>query len=71
MIFVASRSEDTQNLQLVLLRVNNIIFFHEGFKYDMFMKMLWLLGLHSTPLNQVGEVLNNLPCFQVGMNMGL
>ena len=36
---------------------------YEGFKYDMFMKMLGLLRLQSTPLNQVGEVLNNLPYF--------
>ena len=56
---------------IVLLMVKNTVLYYEDLKNDMLMKMLQLLRLHSTHLNQVGEVPVNQPCFQVGRNMGL
>ena len=64
MISATFRIEYTPNQQFVSSRVRNIILCYTDFENDMFVKTLRFLCLHSTPLNQVGEVMDIQPYFQ-------
>ena len=68
MIFSTKYTETLKKIIVEAKEQHNLL---QGFQNDIYMKMLWLLLLHSTPLNQVGEGLTINLIFQVRRNMGL